>query len=289
MWDRLFRRTGIQPVTARTAAQARAILAAEPKVHTLAAARFDELAARGNLGSEFSALWEADICMALAWHGVSLSVMGARSDEVLRELALEAATKRRFASIVGETASVRAVWDHVSATIGPAREERFSQPLLEFSRVPSAVGRGVPASRTIVRQATIQEVGLVYPVAVAMFREEVGTNPERPDGGRAYRARVKRLIEQRRTYVVREGDVIVFKADVGALFEGVAQIHGVWTHPDYRGRGIASRAMAEMVPLIRRDHAPCVTLYVNSFNQAARRAYHNAGFTQIGELGTVLL
>ena len=39
---------------------------------------------------------------------------------------------------------------------------------------------------------------------------------------------------------------------------------------------------------VRRDHAGRVSLYVNDFNEPARRAYAAAGFRQAGELTTLL-
>ena len=82
--------------------------------------------------------------------------------------------------------------------------------------------------------------------------------------------------------------MVLFKADVGAVFGPVAQIHGVWVRPDRRGRGLGRTAMAELVQLARRDHAPQVSLYVNHFNEPARRAYAASGFRQVGELSTLL-
>src|SRR5699024_11888790 len=90
--------------------------------------------------------------------------------------------------------------------------------------------------------------------------EEVGVDPLAGDGGRSYRTRIAELIRRRRTYVVVEDGEVLFKADVGALFGPVAQIHGVWVRPDHRGRGLGRTAMAELVQLVRRDHAPQVSL-----------------------------
>ena len=128
----------------------------------------------------------------------------------------------------------------------------------------------------------------VFPAAVAMFREEVGIDPLVGDGGRSYRRRIADLIRHRRTYVVLHRGEVVFKADVGALFGAVAQIHGVWVSPEHRGRGLGRAGMAELVHQVRRDHAPQVSLYVNDFNEPARRAYAASGFRQVGELSTIL-
>lgn len=289
MFPRFWRQDNIRPITPRTALAARAIIAREPALHTLPGARFDQLGQRSDIETEFSGYFDGHELLAVAWHGISLAVIGAPSEQVLRDLGVAAAKKRRFASIVGDAPTVRALWPIVQPHVGPARETRLSQPLLEALRAPSVAAPG-ERPPLAVRRARLADLPAVYPAAVAMFREEVGTDPERSDGGRAYRARVEELIQEGRTYVITDGSGrVVFKADVGAVFDAVAQIHGVWTAPSHRGRGIASRAMVSVVDHITREHAPRVTLYVNSFNVAARRAYGHAGFSPVGELATVLL
>ncbi|ETJ02647.1 MAG: Acetyltransferase [Actinomyces urogenitalis DORA_12] len=91
---------------------------------------------------------------------------------------------------------------------------------------------------------------------------------------------------------------MAFKADVGALWSppgqqpGVAQLTGVWTRPDLRGRGVASVALAATVDAVRRDHVGpggTVSLYVNDFNAPALGLYRSLGFEQVGTFATVLL
>src|SRR5699024_12544338 len=77
------------------------------------------------------------------------------------------------------------------------------------------------------RAAGPGEEAAVCPAAVAMFREEVGVDPLAGDARRSYRRRVTELIRAGRTYIVTRERQVVFKADVGALFGGAAQIHGV--------------------------------------------------------------
>ena len=64
---------------------------------------------------------------------------------------------------------------------------------------------------------------------------------------------------------VDDGEV-VFKADVGSVALGVAQIQGVWVAPRWRGQGLAGPAMAAVVEQVRAEIAEVVTLYVNDFN-----------------------
>ena len=92
---------------------------------------------------------------------------------------------------------------------------------------------------------------------------------------------------------------VAFKADVGALWnpvpgrvDGVAQLTGVWTRQDLRGRGLASVALAAVIGAVRARHVGArgtVSLYVNDFNTAALGLYGRLGFERVGTFATVLL
>lgn len=259
----------------------------DPLVHALPGARLMELRGRAALGGEFTMVGPDRAPTGLLWNGVNLAPL-AKDPEVLDTLAVHAlGSRRRASSIVGDRRAVERMWQTLAPEWGSSvRESRWSQPLLVASsaHAPPTLWEGELG----VRPATQDEERETYHVAVAMFREEVGTDPTIHDGGRSYAARVRSLIRLGRTYVAVHGGRICFKADVGAIFGPVAQIHGVYVPDDLRGMGIARRGMRELVDLVRRDHAPQVSLYVNSFNTPARRAYAAAGFEEAGELSTIL-
>jgi predicted GNAT family acetyltransferase len=97
-------------------------------------------------------------------------------------------------------------------------------------------------------------------------------------------------LREGRTFVRRAADgSVVFKADLGSVSTAVAQVHGVWVDPRFRGRGLAAPAMAAVVTGALRDIAPTVSLYVNDYNAPAVAAYQRVGFTQVGTFATVLL
>lgn len=284
----MFRRTEARVRPVRHDGEAAAVRHAlrDPLLNALPGARLMELRGTASLAHEFSRTGPEHAPTGLLWNGVNLSPM-AHDDAVLDDLAASVATgRRRASSVVGERRAVERVWRTLAPSWGPmVREYRWSQPLLVATEVPAVLpGAMGPA----VRPARPEDAEEVYHHAVAMFREEVGTDPTAFDGGRAYWARVRALVGAGRTYIAERDGEICFKADVGAIFGPVAQIHGVWVPPPLRGQGIARRAMREMVELVRRDHAPQVSLYVNDFNDPARRAYAAAGFTQAGELATIL-
>lgn len=260
-----------------------ALAQSEPLVNALGGARLVELARAGALGREFQITGEDHAPRGILWGGVNLSPLSATPESIEHFGRYAAPRPRRASSVVGPRPAVEQLWTHLQPLwAGEVREYRWSQPLLV------AGDEAVDQPGVGLRPARPHEVEQVFPAAVAMFREEVGVDPLRSDDGRGYRGRVAELLRQGRTYVVTEGEQVVFKADVGALFGEVAQIHGVWVAPSHRSRGLGRAAMAELVTLVRRDHVPQVSLYVNDFNEPARRAYAAAGFHQAAELSTIL-
>lgn len=187
-------------------------------------------------------------------------------------------------SIVGPADQVLGLWERLKFWGRPARDIRECQYSMVFEDQPGL------ASDPLVRPASIGEGNLVLPASVAMFTEEVGYDPLQFGDG--YAQRTHSLIRDGRTFVRMgpgpDGPRVEFKADVGALAGGVAQIQGVWTAPDLRGQGIATAAIVSAARLIQQNIAPTVSLYVNDYNHAAVRVYEKAGFTTVGEFATIL-
>ena len=121
-----------------------------------------------------------------------------------------------------------------------------------------------------------------------MFTEEIGVSPLAGDGGALYRARVTELVTQGRAYARIEDGRVLFKAEVGAATSRVCQVQGVWVDPSLRGRGLSVGGTAAVAALAQAQVAPVVSLYVNDFNTAARRAYERVGFRQVGTFTSVL-
>ncbi len=189
---------------------------------------------------------------------------------------------RRSASLVGPQGPVLRLWSRLETAWGPVRSLRADQPFLAIDHDPA-----LPADPRV-RRVMIDEVDALYPASVAMFREEVGIDPE-AGGGVGYRARVSQLVARGWAFAIVEHGEVVFKTEVGAAVDGVCQLQGVWVHPDHRGRGLAAPALAGVVRLVRRDVAPDVTLYVNDFNAPARAAYARIGMQQVDTFASVLL
>lgn len=234
-------------------------------------------------GSQMLGLDDEDGLIAVCWAGSNIVPVGPR--ETAEPFASHLRRRgRRATSIVGRADLVMGMWRVLEPTWGPARDVRADQPCLVIT-APSDV-----VADPRVRRATPADMNLLFPAAVAMFREEVGYDPTRSGDGYAHY--VRSLTQTGRSYLVVETmggrERVVFKADIGALWDGVAQVQGVWVHPELRGGGIATGAMAAVVEDIL-TFAPTVSLYVNHYNQAARRVYEKVGFRQEATYATILL
>jgi predicted GNAT family acetyltransferase len=190
---------------------------------------------------------------------------------------------RRCSSFVGPADEVLDLWRLLEPAWGPARAVRSRQLVMAADEDPAI------RADAEVRLVRPEELDILLPACVAMFTEEVGVSPVGGGLGTAYRARVAELIAEGRAFAhIDPTGRVVFKAEVGAVSEGVCQVQGVWVDPALRGQGYGVSGMAAIVRLARAAIAPTVSLYVNDYNTAARKAYRRTGFREVGEFATVL-
>jgi predicted GNAT family acetyltransferase len=121
-----------------------------------------------------------------------------------------------------------------------------------------------------------------------MFEGEIGYPPYTGSGA-AYRSALLALIDRGHTFVAIEDGAVIFKADVGSVALGCAQLQGVWLAPHLRGQGLSVPLMASVVEQVMETRARWVTLYVNDYNESARATYARVGFEDVGTFSTVLL
>lgn len=219
---------------------------------------------------------------SVCYLGTHLTPVRAHRHAVTAFADLFAAEPRTCSSMVGSADAVLGLWQRLSASWGQPRDVRPCQPLLATEAPPS-----MPADPGV-RLVRPDEIDLLFPAAVRMYTEEVGISPLADDGGRGYRQRVTELVRTRRAYARFQGRDVIFKAELAVVTRHTAQVQGVWVAPQWRGRGIATAAMAAVVADALRRVAPSVSLYVNDYNTAARRVYARCGFRQVGEFATVL-
>jgi uncharacterized protein len=218
---------------------------------------------------------------SMCWVGANVIPVRASAAAAAAFAELVSREQRTCSSIVGSADAVHAMWARLAPMWGPAREVRACQPLL-------ATGTPAPVRMDPgVRLVSLDEVDTLYPAAVAMYTEEVGVEPAGA-GDRSYHDRIVELVRARRAYARFAGNRVVFKAEVAVVTRHTAQVQGVWVAPEFRGRGLAVAGMATVVDDVLRRVAPTVSLYVNDYNEAARRVYARCGFRQVGTFATVL-
>lgn len=74
-----------------------------------------------------------------------------------------------------------------------------------------------------------------------------------------------------------------------ASLPDIVQIGGVWTPPEFRGRGYARSVVAGSLLAARQQGVERAVLFADPANEAARRAYRSLGFQIVGDYGLVLL
>jgi predicted GNAT family acetyltransferase len=189
---------------------------------------------------------------------------------------------RTVSTVVGPEPAVRALWDDLEPEWGPPRETRWNQPHLVADSPP------LVSPDPLVRASRPEDFGQLYPACVAMYTEELGVSPELAGGAEGYRARVRQLISFGWSFARYEEGRVVFKAEVAFATPTNAQVQGVWVTPDRRGQGLAAGGMAAVVEQVRARIAPVVSLYVNDWNEPARRAYDKVGFRQTATFSTIM-
>lgn len=238
-------------------------------------------AAPSSSGGEVIGAFRGSSLVSACWAGVNLVPVGMAEDDAAALGTLLGASGRRFSSIFGPAPSVMALWSTLRSYSPEPFDVRAEQPLLEI-REPSAV----PATPSL-RFTQPHELEDILPACAAMFEEEVGYSPY-AGGEEHYRRRVAGLIRRRHSLVDFDDDGrVIFKAELGTVSSGTAQIQGVWVNPVYRGRGLSAGYMAAVVQEALRI-APAASLYVNSFNTRALALYRTVGFHRAGEFATVL-
>jgi predicted GNAT family acetyltransferase len=276
-------RHGVRPLGTSDLDAFLALAARDPVVNVFAEyrARTTTLEPRW-LGGEMWGRFDAGTLVAACHVGANLVPVQCGPDDA-RAFAERALTRGRTVStIVGPQEAVEAFWNGVASGWGKPRETRWRQPHLEIATGPSI------APDPEVRRTTRADLDELYPACVAMYTEEVGISPEYGGGGELYRARVSQLVNRGWSFARFDAGRLVFKAEVACATPQAAQIQGVWVPPDRRGEGLAAAGMAAVVDLVRREIAPVVSLYVNHWNEPARRTYEKVGFVETARFATVM-
>jgi len=303
----------VAPLTSRDLAKAHALCAERPAAYVMPMQGIESAHAvsRGRVDNVWGVYVRRGSERALVgavWAGANVvpALPGASADLVARVAEVAARRMPRPTALVGEADVVRQLWHNLEGAWGPARVVRDPQIHMTLAERPEVTTPEIPGvTWEPVRRAVAADFDALLPAAVDMFTTEVGYNPLEVSPG-PYRDRLEWLVRAGRSFVqyaqIDNRRTLVFKAEVGALTSGnlastphahrgsgVAELQGVWVHPQMRGHGVGRAAVAQTTALVQQWHAPVVSLYVNGFNTPALRMYESVGFGREGDFVSVML
>jgi ribosomal protein S18 acetylase RimI-like enzyme len=223
---------------------------------------FLEDVARRGLG-RFAALSANGGLSALCHVGANVVPAGAGCGAFARAAAAGGARM-----MIGEEGAVNDLWKDAEALMGSPREDRPGQPVYVIERPPDGGGTGL-------REATLDDLGLLVPACAAAHEEEIGINPlDRDTEG--FRWRTQAQIGEGRSWIWVEDGRILFKAEASAWTPQAVQLQQVWVDPAVRNRGNAQRAMRDLCRRLLAE-VPRVCLFVRPENASAIRVYEAIG------------
>ena len=235
---------------------------------------FLEDVARRGLGRFVAARGE-DGLAALCHLGANVVPAGEGCDRFARRV-----ERSRARMIIGEQRAVDELWAAARRRFGVPREDRPGQPVFSLADSPEPGDTGL-------RAATSADLDRLVPACALAHEEELGVNPlaRDPDG---FRWRTRAQIDDGRSWVWLEDDVILFKAEASAWTPAAVQLQQVWVDPEARRRGYANRAMRDLCRLLL-ERTPSVCLFVRPENAPAIGLYRGIGMRHVLDYRSVIL
>jgi len=203
------------------------------------------------------------------------------SPAALGAFAALARQARALRMIVGSRDAVEPFWAMASTFLPKPSAVRTSQPLFKLERSALRFSR-FDAS---VRRAAPDEVDELVPHSARMIAGELGSDPRQPSSD--FRARTARIVAARWWWRYRVNGKLAFMCNVGSATPYTAQLQGVWSPPEMRRHGYATRALGAICDHLLDEH-PTLCLFVNDFNRSAMALYERVGFSRTGEFQSVL-
>jgi hypothetical protein len=183
--------------------------------------------------------------------------------------------------IIGPRDNVRAFWEIVRANYGRPRLLRDRQLVMMVDRRRLRAGSG----NVTVRHAVSAEWRAVAESSAAMIAHELDYEPRREYAG--FDTGIRQMIDRKLWWVGESGGRLCFFCNIGPWSKQTAQLQGIWTPPDLRGRGLATASLAAICDRLL-DVSPTLSLYVNDFNEAAVALYRRVGFEHAGDFQSIL-
>jgi uncharacterized protein len=231
----------------------------------------EEMARRGG---HFSGLRDDGRLEAVAYVGINVVPSGhgcgAFADVVAR---------RPPRMIIGDEAAVSELWDATRNALPEPRIDRSGQPVFVCDSPPESGATGL-------RAAFPDDLDLLVPACAAAHEEELGSDPTASDAA-GFRRRTQVQIGEGRSWIWREDDVILFKAEASAWTPSVVQLQQVWVDPEVRGHGYGQRGLRDLFRLLLQQ-AEKVCLFARAENETAIHVYDAIGMKRTGAYRSLL-
>jgi uncharacterized protein len=216
------------------------------------------------------------------WNG-TLHVQAPASVETLAPATVDASC-RAVSGLLGPAEQVararRALGLEAAATTTDSRDDLFALSLAALIAPPCI-------AKTVIRAPRTEELDRMADWSASFHREALGFA-----GGaeleRNCRDQVRRLQEERAQFVLAIAGEPVAYAAFNAVLPDVVQLGGVWTPPEFRGRGYGRRVVAGALLQARAAGADRAVLFTGPENNAAQSAYRSLGFARVGDYGLVI-
>lgn len=185
----------------------------------------------------------------------------------IADIAKALAGKVELKAAQGEKALVDTLCQHFSVTPKVSRLHKL------FYVSADDLG---PFTNPLLRVATEKDLDQLVPLSAAYVKEQLERDPlaEDPEG---YPVRVRQRVRAGRTYVLEEKGKLVFKLDVGSRSQFGAEIEGVYTAPDERGKGHAVHCLGQISRFLL-SSLPRLTVRVDDANPSFANIARKVGY-----------
>lgn len=220
-----------------------------------------------------------DVC-GVAFFGRQI-VLASRDEHVTAVFAELGRAHHGEKMLVGPRTTVEQYWSHVSQWHVKPRVVRERQYVMKLDR---AHLRAYPKT-VLARKARIDEWTAVADNSALMIAQELEYDPLRSSP--EFTSNVRAMIDRGLWWVGESLGRLCFFCNVGPWSPHTAQLQGIWTPPDLRGKGLATAALGAICDRLL-AMTPTLSLYVNDFNTPAIALYQRVGFETVSEFKTLL-
>jgi predicted GNAT family acetyltransferase len=204
-----------------------------------------------------------------------------RSDEAMEAFAKIARNERVAINLImSEHEAALDFWQYYAGSAKP--RHNFTELMFE-----TAFPMLVQECEWEVRHAKVDELEQIAEAHAEVAFIESGIDPMVKDR-EGFIKRVARRVEMGRTYVVFEGDKLVFKADVIAEANGIIYIEGIYVAEELRGHGIGSKCLSKL-NLMLLERAEKICLLSNERFPQAHRSFQKAGYRTTARCTTLFV